>query len=336
MSAPALVTVLLPVYNSAGFVGTAIDSIRSQTFRDWELLIIDDGSSDDTAQVIQSIKDPRIRLERNNRNMGLAATLNRGLDMTESAYIARMDADDISLTARLQRQVSYLDENPDVGLVGTWVRKQKLLRSGPERQPTDPDDIAAELLFANCIAHPTVMLRREVLETNKLRYDPDLDTSQDFELWTRLARVSRLATLPQALLDYGQDSGSISVSRADRQRQNRSGILTGQLRDLDPQLDETTITAHVELSLGNGGPLRDHRQFCRWVEALMSLADQHAHLSRLAVTRAISRRIFDIYPRPGIRRASALRKLAAIAGQRIPLASLVVPRKIRNFVRYKL
>ena len=116
------VTVLMPVYNGEKYLKEAITSILLQTFDDFEFLIINDGSSDASVDIIQSFRDPRIRLVHNDTNIGLIATLNKGLKLAHGKYVARMDQDDISLPRRLEKQTYFMDNNPDVGVCGTWIK----------------------------------------------------------------------------------------------------------------------------------------------------------------------------------------------------------------------
>ena len=115
------ISVVMPAYNAENYIREAIDSILAQTFRDFEFLIIDDGSTDHTVEIIRSYSDSRIRLYQNERNMGVAATLNRGLDLARGEYIARMDADDISLPERFAKQAAYMDAHPDVAVCGSNI-----------------------------------------------------------------------------------------------------------------------------------------------------------------------------------------------------------------------
>ena len=199
MTAPR-VTVLMPVYNAERTLREAIDSILSQTFTDFEFLIIDDGSTDSSAEIVRSYTDPRIRLLPNERNLKITATLNRGLDIAQGEYIARMDADDISLPERLAKQVAFLDAHPEVGIVGTWAQAFGEAHFQIPH-PTDPERIRAKLLFDSPLTHPSVMMRRAFLKTHNLRYLP-LGHFEDYELWQRSARLFPFANIPEYLLSY--------------------------------------------------------------------------------------------------------------------------------------
>lgn len=200
MSAEPKITVLMPVYNADRHLREAMDSILGQTFTDFEFLVIDDGSTDGTAEIVSSYGDPRIRLVQNEQNLKLAATLNRGLDLARGEYVARMDADDISLPARLAWQAAFLDAHPEVGLCGTGARafgEASFLMPNP----TGPEEIRAKLLFDSALVHPSVMLRRRLVDERGLRY-PLLPHFEDYALWQSAARAFPLANLPETLLLY--------------------------------------------------------------------------------------------------------------------------------------
>lgn len=212
------VTVLMPVYNAALTLREAIDSVLSQTFRDFEFLIINDGSTDDSAAIVQSYSDPRINFVQNERNLRLTATLNRGLELARGEYVARMDADDLSLPERLAKQTAFLDANSFVGIVGTWAwafgeARFKILH------PPEPERIRAKLLFDSALVHPAVLMRRTAINAHGLRYKA-LGHFEDYELWQRAARLFALANIPEYLFRYRVSSNSAFFGAAwDAQRE---------------------------------------------------------------------------------------------------------------------
>ena len=194
------VTVLMPVYNAQAYLHEAIDSILGQTFTDFEFLIIDDGSTDASAAVVRSYDDPRIRFVQNDQNLRLAATLNKGLDLAHGEYVARMDADDVSLPERLTKQVKFLDTHLETGIVGVWAKAfGEANFSIP--QPPASETARAKLLFDSCFVHPAVLIRRSFLDLYSLRYQP-LAHFEDYELWQRAARLFPIANIPEWLFQY--------------------------------------------------------------------------------------------------------------------------------------
>ncbi len=211
--APAI-TVLLPIYNSARFLAETIQSVLDQTFIDFELLIIDDLSTDGCQEIIRSFTDPRIRMVFHERNTGLNATLNEGLELARGSYIARMDGDDIMHPQRLQIQKDFLDEHPDVVVVASTV---ELINTDGEVTgvwDTDqacitPEEIRRMMPKTNCIAHPSVMIRRSALGDE--RYSLDQKGTEDWDLWLRLlSKGNKIAKIPEPLLRYRMHPGSMT------------------------------------------------------------------------------------------------------------------------------
>src|SRR5712664_1317555 len=155
------VSVVLPVYNCPQYVGAAIESMLAQSFTDYEMVVIDDGSRDDTLSVVKRYTDPRLHIY-TQANRGLAATLNRGIELAHGRYIARQDQDDISLPKRLAAQVAYLEANRSCGLVGTWAEiwREGVKTEREHRHPLDSSSLKFELLLNNPFVHSSVMLRK--------------------------------------------------------------------------------------------------------------------------------------------------------------------------------
>ncbi len=206
------ISVVLPCHNGEKYVKEAIESILQQTFDNFELLLIDDGSTDCSTDIIKSFKDKRICYIKNSENIGLIKTLNKGLDLATGEYIARMDADDISYPERFAEQVKLLDNNPDVVMCGTWIN---FFNYPPRKNDGHhPRNITyLSLLKGWCINHPTVMIRKSILDANNLRYDENYPNAEDYELWTRLIRYGRIVNIPQILLDYRWHENNISVKK---------------------------------------------------------------------------------------------------------------------------
>lgn len=212
-----IVSVLLPVYNGATYLKQAIQSILDQTFTNFELIIINDGSKDNSAEIVKSFDDPRIRYEEQ-KNAGLAETLNRAIELSSGRYLARQDQDDAALPDRLAKQVAFLDTHPDYGLVGTWatIRTEDELTKRLHRHPSDNGTLQFALLFDNPFVHSSLMIRKEALEKiGHYTTDPKRQPPEDYELWSRLTRSYCVANLPQALQVYRETGGSMSRTGID-------------------------------------------------------------------------------------------------------------------------
>jgi len=205
------ITVLMPVYNCELYIKESIDSILNQTFTDFEFLIIDDASTDQTIALIKTYTDARIKLIVKPVNNGLTNSLNQGLKLAKGDYIARMDGDDISLPERFAKQVAFLETNLDTILCGTWF---SIIGSGDvAKVPENQDEIKVALLKGNCIAHPSVMMRKQVLEELPIAYDAEKESAEDFDLWVRLIALGKLHNLQEVLLKYRVHDAQVSQKR---------------------------------------------------------------------------------------------------------------------------
>ncbi|WP_417798428.1 glycosyltransferase family 2 protein [Terasakiella pusilla] len=219
-----LISVLMSTYNDEKYIEKAINSILAQTMSDFEIIIVNDASTDSTPCILARLQsqDERIKLIENTKNLGLTKSLNIALEHCQGSYIARMDSDDISLPHRFERQLRCFQNNPSVVLLGSNVRQidkdGKLLNS--TQLPLQDQQIRSTCLFLNPFAHPTIMLRAEVLQERKIKYDVSFDTSQDWELWTRLLKYGNCMNIEESLVYYRVHSGSVSARKAVQQRKN--------------------------------------------------------------------------------------------------------------------
>ena len=211
-SSPAapLISVIMPVYNGQTYVAEAVSSILKQSYTNTELIVIDDGSSDDTLFILNSFRDQRMVVLRNTENWGVARSLNRGIREAKGKYIARMDSDDVARSDRLERQVEFLEAHPEVGLIGGSIECLGA-KSGIVHYWPDHDRIHANCLFNTPFAHPVVCWRRELFIEQELWYQEQPATAEDFELWERACRKVRCANIPSVLIDYRIDP-SIKIS----------------------------------------------------------------------------------------------------------------------------
>ena len=205
-------TVILPVYNGYSYLQTAVDSILLQTFQDFELIIINDGSNDNSEKTIKNLDDSRIKYVKQ-ENQGLAATLNNGIKLSQSEFIARLDQDDIMLQSRLAKQVEYLELHPDCAMVGTWseIWVGKIQTDRGHKHPTLNETLRLELLFDNPFVHSSMMIRADVLrDIGGYSIDKSRQPPEDYELWSRIARKYRVANIPEVLTVYREVEGSMT------------------------------------------------------------------------------------------------------------------------------
>lgn len=205
------VTVLMTVYNTEKYIRTAIFSVLNQTFKDFEMLIINDGSTDQTEEIILSFKDPRIRYYKNELNLGISTSLNKGIELSNGKYIARMDGDDINYPNRLGKQVAFLDQHKDHGLIGSWyyvINNNGALRT-VKRKSTVDIDIRLSMLFENQFIQSSVMMRTAMLK--EMRYDVELEVCEDYDLFMRFLYKSKVANIPEELITYRWYGGNTSI-----------------------------------------------------------------------------------------------------------------------------
>src|SRR5688572_6223180 len=242
------VSVIMPVYNGEKFVQDAINSILNQTFSDFELIVINDGSNDSSLQAISSYNDPRILLINNVVNTGLPNVRNQGLYISRGQYIAWLDCDDVSVPERLEKQVKFLDKNPRVGMCGSWIQ---MLSSGNNlvvQFPSDPEFIRAQMLFSNCFANSTTMMRADCSREINLRFDQSHYLSQDYGFWVRIPRSWKLTNIPEILTIYRLHTNQVTALYKQKQIDIASEIQREQLLYLG--VVPTAHEKNIHMSLG--------------------------------------------------------------------------------------
>jgi len=195
------VSVLMPIYKPCEeHLRAAIESILNQTYSDFELLLLDDCPEDTREAVVRSYSDPRIRYEKNDRNLGITPSRNKLIDMARGEYLAVCDHDDVSLPERFAHEVAYLEEHPECGVVSGWSRVMGSDVIG--RNPEQDDEIRYELVKGYVVCHPAAMLRKSALTENNIRYEEYYSPAEDYSLWCRLIPVTKFHNLQEVVLDY--------------------------------------------------------------------------------------------------------------------------------------
>lgn len=312
----------MPVRDGARYLGASLDSLLRQSFADFELIVVDDGSADGTAEIVRSRRDSRIARLRNETPIGLAKSLNRALDVARGEFIARMDADDVAEPERLERQLAFLAANPDIGILGTACRliDERSVVGAEVAMPTSDLAIRWRALTGNPFLHPTVMLRRAVLEQGRLRYDESVATAQDYELWVRLLDRTRGANLEEPLLSRRVHANSVSWAKSAEQSESHVRIALAAIAELWPEhpLDANSFAILRQLLTGMR-PLRgaDDRARCRLLAAYVQLLERFgarhgadAEWPRLRRQQAVAMAFLVLFPpwRPGF--GAAMRRLA--------------------------
>lgn len=271
------ISVVMPAYNAAKYLREAIDSILAQTYTDFEFIIINDGSTDSTKDIIMSYDDPRIVYLENDVNSGIVVTLNKGLDAAQGRYIARMDADDISLPTRLAEQFAFMEANPDIAVAGCLV--ERFDDNGWHDFPPsekDHDICKADLLFSTCVAHPATIIRKSILDKHHLRYDEHFVGMEDYCLWWRISRISNITNLQKRLLKYRQHKDQVTKAEIDHE------FLDKQRKFISKQFEDLKITFSPE----------DVDVFLKYKNSIMSFDDH----SLLTFIRCLQRILVKIKP----------------------------------------
>jgi hypothetical protein len=227
-----LVSVVLPVHNGERYLAAAIDSVLAQTHRELELIVLDDGSTDGSAAIAASCRDPRVVLVRNERNLGLVPTLNKGLELARGDFVARMDADDVAEPTRLARQVARFAADASLVALGTaidFIDAEGRPVGVPRRQVQGAALLRWRLLRGTCVYHPTLMLHRARAGTDA-GYSQDFPHAEDYELLLRLSRDHAVDNLPEVLLHQRVHAGSVSARYRDAQRDAAARALVAHAR----------------------------------------------------------------------------------------------------------
>ncbi|MEX2234089.1 MAG: glycosyltransferase [Cyclobacteriaceae bacterium] len=262
------VTVLMPVYNAEHFLREAIDSILDQSFKPFEFLIIDDGSADGSVEIIRSYRDPRIRFVQNKKNIGITATLNKGISLASCELIARMDADDISHPQRLQKQFGFMKRNPRCGLLSTWARviseDKKFIRLERYRS----NFYYYNLTFECWMYHPTIMFRKSAVEQVG-RYA--MPYSEDYDLFWKMSTRFPIANLPEPLVDYRISPNSLNtvLKKREYDEANEQNVL----RNIRFYMGEDFQISHASLEClrHNFKPMLTHYNLQSALESLSVL-----------------------------------------------------------------
>jgi glycosyltransferase involved in cell wall biosynthesis len=251
------VTIVMPVFNAGKYLKQSIGSILGQTFREFIFMIIDDGSTDNSVEIINSYKDPRIKLIRNKENIGLVNSLNNSIDLTSTEYYARMDADDIAVPERLAVQIDFMKHHPEVGVCGGKFEIFGNENVIPEI-PLKDGEIKASLLFGCQILHPSVMIRTELLKKNNMKfgvpfaYDDEFGHKllelEDFALWHKLKGITHFENIDQVLIEYRMEGQNFTTQKQDRILERKKKYYKFLLKELDIVPSENNLMYHISLN----------------------------------------------------------------------------------------
>ena len=250
-----LLTVFTPVFNLEKYIEETIKSILSQTFTDFEYILIDDCSSDRSVEIIESFNDPRIRLIQNKINQGISFNRNLAIEEAKGKYIAMIDGDDLALPERLEKQLVFLEKNPDYGIIGTEVINinKKGEQLGSIIKYTIPDDeIPSRMLFNNYIATSSTMIR--LSELAEIRFKKEFVVAEDYEVWIQLIRNCKIGHIRLPLTKYRIHDDSISIQKQQLMLDTEVKIMKQQLKELNCKLNDKEFQVFLDLSKDNQIP----------------------------------------------------------------------------------
>jgi glycosyltransferase involved in cell wall biosynthesis len=249
------ITVLMSVYNGERHVRGAVDSILGQTFTDFEFVIVNDGSTDGTREILESYTDPRIVFV-NQENMGLTRSLNRGLAMARGKYVARQDADDVSMAGRLERQFRYMENNPHIGLVGSYYLivdedDNPIEELAQDKLPLSHGELVKDHLKTHFVGHGTFFFRRSVIDFVGI-YDEDFRFTQDMDFLLRVSERFEIANVPEVLYGWRMSRDNITGQKGDLQTRYRYLAINKALIRKAERVSETVLNGGILESILSG------------------------------------------------------------------------------------
>ncbi len=239
-----MISVVMPVYNGEKYLQEAIDSILNQTFTDFEFIILNDGSTDKTEEIIVSYDDPRIVYVKNEINLQIVETLNKGIELAKGKYIARMDADDISLSERFEKQITFLQKNSNIDILGTWFEtfgKKEYI----QKLPTEHEQIKSDLLLYTPLAHPSIFMKREIFK--QYQYSVNYPKAEDYALWIQLISKFNFSNIPEVLLLYRLHNNQTSSSLDSVQLDSTVKAVNQLLIQFDNKLSKEDLSIHDDI-----------------------------------------------------------------------------------------
>lgn len=266
-------SIVMPVYNGEKHLASAIESLLGQTFTDFRLIAIDDRSTDSSLAILRSYRDKRILIVENDQHRGVAAVLNQGLAYADGKLLFRMDADDVSLPQRLQSQINFMKENPQISVCGSdtdLIDKDGNIIGHRDTKKGDQRIKIALFLGETSLAHPAVVIRNAALKTHQIQYSEQYPYAEDYELWCRCSTFSTYENIPETLLQYRHHDESVSKAHYTRQRLAARKVLAAHLHRLGLHISREELNCHFQFSLGleQSDTMPTKEQFTQWKTTL--------------------------------------------------------------------
>lgn len=281
------VTVLMPTFNVGPWVKEAVESVLNQTYTDFELLVMDDCSTDDTLAIVQSIRDPRIRIEKNERNLGLSDNLNRGLSLIQTEYVSRMDGDDIAEPTWLEKEVNVLDTHPEIGICSAGFQRFGTSDS-IVRFPETPEGCMVGMLFSCSVIVPT--FRRSLYSELGLRYRSDAFPAEDYRFWADCMRHTKVYNIQETLFHYRMHATQICSSKQAIQKVKADEVRLYMLEWLNPSFSDAIKNYYLSAFISP--EIKTKSQLCKLRDFSDFLVKQNiGHFSEIALRVGFDRHI---------------------------------------------
>jgi glycosyltransferase involved in cell wall biosynthesis len=291
-----LVSVVMTVYNVDEYLAESIESILNQTFRNFEFIIICDEPSDKAREIINNYQknDNRINVIYQ-KKVGLVASAKIGCSIAKGKYIARMDADDISLPNRFEREVAFMDANPRIGVCGTWLKTFGSDKKDIWAPPTEHDDIFAEMLFECMIYQPTVIIRKDVIFSLREFYDETFKFAEDMEYWSRLVNLGvKIANIGEVFLLYRIHEKQVHNIYNEKLKKNADRIRYRQLKHLGIEPTEEEFIIYNRLKNGNSSKLEHLDEVSKYIDKILEANKITGIYSEPALCRVLARKWFQL------------------------------------------
>ena len=290
-----LLSVLMPVFNSERFVAEAIESILNQTFKDFEFLILDDASTDNSLEIVKDFekKDSRIKVFQNEKNLGVVESRNKLINLSKGKYIAWLDSDDIALENRFEEQIKFLETHPEIGMVGAYpeIIDENGKKTGTWWFETDPKKLKIELFFHSPFLSSSVVIRRSSLPIEL--YDHRFPVAEDFDLYSKIAEKSDIANIPRFLVKYRINSKGLSKSNTEKMEQLAVQVIKEHAERLGIKLEEGTIKHLRKPKTASKITFEEIGKIEKSLILLKDLLSENSPFDKTAVTEVIQKYWFE-------------------------------------------
>ena len=285
----------MPVFNSEQFVAEAIKSVLNQSFKDFEFLILDDCSADKSFKIINDFekKDPRIKVYKNEKNLGIVESRNKLINLSKGKYIAWLDSDDVALKNRFEVQIKFLEEHPEIGMVGAYpiIIDEISKKTGKWWFETDPQKLKIELFFHSPFLSSSVMIRKSCLPQNF--YDSKFPVAEDFDLYSKISEHCEIANIAKFLVKYRINSKGLSKSNAEKMEQLSVQVIKEHAERLGIKLEENTIKNLRKAKKASKIAFKEIAEIEKSLISLKDLLSNNNHFDKKAVTEVVQKYWFE-------------------------------------------